>query len=212
MEIVKIWPQFGNVDDKDDEDSDSTSVFRPRVQHAVMFWKRVLGLVGRGWSAEGRRRYARVSDVKIEVVRMEKFLEKERVERNVFHQPLRLHSTSPPTGFTRSGYCESPASDLGNHSVAAILTTTFLTFTSTRGNNLSSIGLKPGCKWCLCVSRWKEAFDEALKTGNDDIVPRVYLHRTNERALEEVRLEDLEKFAVDVEPESVKGKVGDEKK
>lgn len=116
--------------------------------------------------------------------------------RNVFGQPLQMLSTQPMTGFTRSGYCEVPASDRGNHSVAAILTNEFLDFSAARGNNLRQAGLTEGCKWCLCVSRWKEAFEARTGPG-DKKVPRVVLAATNERALEKVKVEELRGFAVD---------------
>ncbi|KAF1946769.1 hypothetical protein EJ02DRAFT_450126 [Clathrospora elynae] len=115
---------------------------------------------------------------------------------NVFKQRLALHSTQPLTGFTRTGYCEAPISDAGNHSVAGILTNEFLDFSASRGNDLRRAGLTEGCKWCLCVKRWKEAFD--ARTGADDRkVPRVVLKATNSRALEEVKMEDLKGFAVE---------------
>jgi uncharacterized protein (DUF2237 family) len=117
------------------------------------------------------------------------------------------------TGFMRNGYCEVPASDAGNHSIAAEVTDEFLKFSAERGNDLRQIGLKGGCKWCLCVSRWKEAFDARGKEG-DKIVPkyvetspyawmwvliasRIFLNATNEKALDKVSLDDLKKFAVD---------------
>lgn len=75
------------------------------------------------------------------------------------------------TGYLRNGYCEVPASDAGNHSVAAEVSDEFLKFSAERGNDLRQIGLKGGCKWCLCVSRWKEAFDARGKEG-DKIVPK----------------------------------------
>lgn len=124
--------------------------------------------------------------------------ERGSMSRNVFKQPLALHSTQPLTGFTRSGYCEAPRSDPGNHSVAGILTNEFLDFSAARGNDLRQAGLTDGCKWCLCVSRWKEAFDARTGEG-DKKVPKIVLKATNERALEGVRLEDLKKFAVDGE-------------
>lgn len=52
-----------------------------------------------------------------------------------------------------------------------VLTKEFLDFTASRGNNLRSIGLEPGCKWCLCTARWKEAM-EAAKSKDDPVVPR----------------------------------------
>lgn len=64
------------------------------------------------------------------------------------------------TGFLRNGYCEVPAGDFGNHAVAAEVTEEFLDFTARQGNDLRSIGgMKGGCKWCLCASRWYEAFE-----------------------------------------------------
>ncbi|KAH8704360.1 hypothetical protein GQ44DRAFT_515011 [Phaeosphaeriaceae sp. PMI808] len=103
------------------------------------------------------------------------------------------------TGFTRTGYCEVPRSDLGNHSVAAVLSEQFLDFSAARGNDLRSMGLAGGCRWCLCVSRWKEAFDARGGDGDGDgdaLVPRVVLGATNERALDEVGMEVLRRFEV----------------
>lgn len=48
------------------------------------------------------------------------------------------------------------------------------------------------------MSRWKEAFD-ARSSYNDKKVPQVVLKATNERALENVSMDDLRKFAVDKE-------------
>lgn len=90
---------------------------------------------------------------------------------NVFKKPLALHSTSPMTGFLRNGYCEVPASDFGNHSVAAEVTEEFLTFSAKQGNDLRTVGLKGGCKWCLCATRWKEAYEARGREG-DKIVPK----------------------------------------
>jgi len=90
---------------------------------------------------------------------------------NVFKKPLALHSTSPMTGFMRNGYCEVPPSDSGNHSVAAEVSDEFLDFSAKRGNDLRQVGLTGGCKWCLCVSRWREAFDARGQMG-DKIVPK----------------------------------------
>ena len=52
-----------------------------------------------------------------------------------------------------------------------VLTKEFLDFSASRGNNLRSIGLEPGCKWCLCTARWKEAM-EAAKGQDDPVVPK----------------------------------------
>ncbi|PIA89181.1 hypothetical protein CB0940_07786 [Cercospora beticola] len=118
---------------------------------------------------------------------------------NVFKQPLALHSTSPMTGFLRNGYCEVPGADFGNHAVAAEVTDEFLDFTARQGNDLRSIGgMKAGCKWCLCASRWLEAFEARTREpAGDKIVPKIYLKATNEKALNKIKLEDLKAFAVD---------------
>ncbi|KAF4550788.1 Hypothetical protein D9617_16g015780 [Elsinoe fawcettii] len=117
---------------------------------------------------------------------------------NVFRKPLALHSTSPMTGFMRNGYCEVPAGDFGNHAVAAEVTEEFLDFSASRGNDLRPAGLKGGCKWCLCASRWLEAFEAK---GNDPrgekIVPKVFLEATNESALKKIDLEVLRKYAAE---------------
>lgn len=102
------------------------------------------------------------------------------------------------TGFMRTGYCEAPRADAGNHAIAGIVSEEFLDFSAARGNDLRQVGLKGGCKWCLCVNRWKEAFD--ARTGDDDKkVPKIVLKATNERALEGLKMEDLKRFAVDKE-------------
>lgn len=109
---------------------------------------------------------------------------------------LSLFSKDPPVGFYRDGYCRSDPSDSGNHTVAATVSKGFLDFTDNRGNNLESAGVKPGMKWCLCASRWKEAM-EAAKAGElkKEDVPEVHLHATHDRALEVVSYKDLRAFA-----------------
>ena len=89
----------------------------------------------------------------------------------VLKKPLALFSQSPMTGFYRDGYCRTGPEDGGNHAVAGVLTKEFLDFSASRGNNLRSIGLEPGCKWCLCTARWKEAM-EAAKGKEDPVVPK----------------------------------------
>ncbi|EUC33475.1 hypothetical protein COCCADRAFT_95942 [Bipolaris zeicola 26-R-13] len=149
-----------------------------------------------------KREYARVHDVQIKwegvLSGKEDTKDTAKMALNVFKQPLALHSTQPLTGFTRTGYCEVPPSDAGNHAIAGIVSKEFLDFSAARGNDLRQVGLTDGCKWCLCVSRWKEAFD--ARTGPDDKkVPKVVLKATNEKALRGVAMEDLKKFAVDAE-------------
>jgi uncharacterized protein (DUF2237 family) len=50
--------------------------------------------------------------------------------------------------------------------------------------------LKPGDRWCLCATRWREA----LEAG---VAPPVMLAATHEAALRYVSLEDLKNNALD---------------
>jgi len=114
---------------------------------------------------------------------------------NVLRTPLSIHSTKPMTGFHRDGYCRTSPSDNGHHAVAGILTNEFLDFSAQRGNNLKAAGLEEGCRWCLCTSRWKEAFD-AWKKGEvgERAVPKVVLKATEGSVAERVSMEDLKRF------------------
>jgi uncharacterized protein (DUF2237 family) len=51
-------------------------------------------------------------------------------------------------------------------------------------------GVKAGDRWCLCVLRWKEAFEAGQ-------APQVVLESTHISTLEFVDLEDLKRHAVD---------------
>jgi uncharacterized protein (DUF2237 family) len=115
--------------------------------------------------------------------------------RNVFGAPLECCCTSPRTGFHRDGYCHTGPHDVGSHTVCAVMTAEFLDFSRRRGNDLSTPrpefdfpGLVPGNRWCLCVSRWKEALDAG-------VAPPVLLAATHEKALEVVTLEQLQTHA-----------------
>lgn len=115
--------------------------------------------------------------------------------KNVFGEALETCSLSPLTGFYRDGCCDSGPDDTGRHTVCAIMTDEFLDFSKTMGNDLSTPvpqyrfpGLKSGDRWCLCVLRWKEAYDAGM-------APKVILQATNEQALEYVTMDQLLEFA-----------------
>jgi uncharacterized protein len=100
------------------------------------------------------------------------------------------------TGFYRNGRCETGPQDLGSHTVCARMTAEFLDFSRARGNDLVTPrpewdfpGLKPGDCWCLCVSRWREAFLAGC-------APLVHLEASHQKALEVVSLEELSAYAV----------------
>src|SRR5688572_29361500 len=101
--------------------------------------------------------------------------------RNVLGGELVLCGSDPLTGFTRNGCCESDGTDVGVHSVCAVVTEEFLAFSAQQGNDLSTpqpqhgfAGLRPGDRWCLCAPRWAEA----LEAG---VAPPVVLDATHIR-------------------------------
>ncbi|HEY7803731.1 MAG TPA: DUF2237 domain-containing protein [Orrella sp.] len=110
---------------------------------------------------------------------------------NVLGEPLQSCSFDPLTGYFRDGCCNTDDQDHGTHVVCARMTAEFLTFSAERGNDLITArpewrfpGLKPGDRWCLCATRWKEA----LQAG---VAPPVVLAATHSKVLEFVTLEDL---------------------
>jgi uncharacterized protein len=119
-------------------------------------------------------------------------------QKNVLGSELESCCTSPMTGYFRDGSCNTDASDEGSHTVCVRVTAEFLAFSKRTGNDLSTPhpefgfpGLKPGDQWCLCVSRWEDAFLAGA-------APRVVLAATHERALDVVELEELKAYALDL--------------
>ena len=114
---------------------------------------------------------------------------------NVRGGELASCSDEPLTGFFRDGCCNTSDEDAGSHTVCAVLTEAFLDFSRSRGNDLTTPnpafgfrGLKAGDRWCLCASRWLEAYQAGC-------APRVVLDATHRRALEIVPLAALESHA-----------------
>ena len=117
---------------------------------------------------------------------------------NVLGTELELCGLDPLTGFLRDGACSSGPEDIGSHTVCAEVNEIFLEYSRSVGNDLSTPlpehgfpGLKPGDKWCVCASRWLQAY----KAG---CAPPVYIRATNERALQVIELNILKKYARDL--------------
>ncbi|MEM9559586.1 MAG: DUF2237 domain-containing protein [Planctomycetota bacterium] len=115
--------------------------------------------------------------------------------KNVLGGELAECSRDPMTGFYRTGCCDTGEEDHGAHTVCCVMDERFLAYTKSRGNDLSTArpefgfpGLRPGDRWCVCVSRWAEA----MEAGH---APRVVLDATHLASLEVVRLEDLRAHA-----------------
>jgi len=114
---------------------------------------------------------------------------------NVMGGPLKPCSLNPVTGFFRDGSCRTCQEDLGSHTVCAEMTSEFLAYSKSRGNDLSTPmpemgfpGLQPGDRWCLCALRWQEALEAGC-------APPVILGSTHEAALEYLDLDDLKQHA-----------------
>lgn len=111
--------------------------------------------------------------------------------KNVLGKPLEACCYNPITGFYRDGFCKTGTEDVGTHIICARMTDEFLKFSRARGNDLITPlpyfnfpGLKAGDQWCLCVSRWIEAY----KAG---VAPPVILEATHQKALTYVSFETL---------------------
>ena len=57
---------------------------------------------------------------------------------NVFDEPIEECCTNPITGFYRDGFCHTDEFDRGLHVVCAQVTSEFLNFSKSRGNDLST--------------------------------------------------------------------------
>lgn len=124
-------------------------------------------------------------------------------DRNVFGEPLVPCSFDPLTGFLRDGCCRTEDSDVGAHTICAVMTEAFLEFSFQQGNDLSTPrpqwqfpGLVAGNQWCLCLSRWIEAHAAGC-------APLVVLESTNYNALDHVSLDVLKQY--DHRPNGIAG-------
>ena len=120
-------------------------------------------------------------------------------QKNVLGGELIPCSVAPMTGFFRDGCCHTSPEDIGSHTVCAVMTPDFLSFSKAAGNDLTTPrakygfpGLKPGDSWCLCAARW----EQARRAG---AAPNVILSATNAACLSVVALKDLRAHAVSSE-------------
>ena len=100
------------------------------------------------------------------------------------------------TGYYRDGYCNTGSDDLGLHTVCALMTSEFLDYSKTVGNDLSTpipefnfSGLNHGDHWCLCAERWKQAY-------LDNKAPKIILKSTNIVTLSVIDIEILKRFDI----------------
>ena len=111
-----------------------------------------------------------------------------KVQKNVFGEPLESCSNDPLTGWYRDGCCNTDKNDRGTHTVCAKVTDKFLIWSKKVGNDLITPhpefgfpGLKDGDGWCLCAS-W---YARAVEAGKG--CP-IFLKRTHENTLKYVNI------------------------
>ncbi len=116
--------------------------------------------------------------------------------KNVLGTELQSCCFDPMTGYFRDGFCKTRADDYGSHTVCAVTTKEFLDYSKAMGNDLSTPrpeynfpGLKPGDKWCVCASRWLEAFE-------DGVAPGVLLESCHQKSLEIIDIEILKSKSI----------------
>ena len=116
--------------------------------------------------------------------------------KNVLGTDLETCSMEPLTGWFRNGCCDTDSNDHGMHTVCIQASQEFLQFSKAVGNDLSTplpqyhfAGVKPGDRWCLCMSRWVEAHEAGY-------APKVFLEGTHISVLEHIELDLLREFAI----------------
>lgn len=116
------------------------------------------------------------------------------MQTNILNEALKECSCNPLTGFFRDGLCRASKEDLASHTVCAVMTKEFLEYSKSKGNDLITAieefnfpGLKEGDMWCLCASRWKEAYEA-------NVAPYVIAEATSINALGIIDSQALEEY------------------
>ena len=119
-------------------------------------------------------------------------------QKNVLGEDLEECSNDPLTGWYRDGCCSTDENDHGVHTVCAKVTTEFLEWSKTAGNDLITPhpefdfpGLKDGDSWCVCAATYAQSIEAGTAC-------KIFLKKTNYRTLEIVPLEKLKQYAIDL--------------
>ena len=115
---------------------------------------------------------------------------------NVLGNKLEPCSLDPLTGWLRDCCCNTDENDHGTHTVCAKVTTEFLEWCKSLGNDLITPmpeygfpGLKDGDSWCICAS-WLARAVDANKA------PPIYLNKTHQSTLKLLSIDTLKKYAI----------------
>ena len=119
-------------------------------------------------------------------------------QKNVLGEKLEACSANPVTGWFRDSCSNTNETDHGVHTVCASVTTKFLKWAKTIGNDLITPhpefdfpGLNEGDSWCICAGTYAQSIDEGTAC-------KVYLKKTNQRTLEIIPLAKLKQYAIDL--------------
>ena len=125
-------------------------------------------------------------------------MNKEDFQKNVLGEKLENCSSDPITGWFRDGCCNTDEMDHGIHTVCAKVTTEFLEWSKTAGNDLITPhpefdfpGLKDGDSWCVCAATYAQSIEAGTAC-------KIFLKKTNYKTLEIVSLEKLKQYAIDL--------------
>ena len=125
-------------------------------------------------------------------------MSEEIYQKNVLGEKLEECSVDPMTGWFRDGCCNTNKSDHGIHTVCARVTTKFLEWAKTAGNDLITPhpefnfpGLKDGDCWCICADTYTLSIDAGTAC-------KIFLKKTNYKTLEIIPLEKLKQYAIDL--------------
>ena len=125
-------------------------------------------------------------------------MDEENFQKNVLGEKLESCSSDPLTGWFRDGCCNTNEIDHGVHTVCARVTTKFLKWAKSAGNDLITPhldfgfpGLKEGDCWCVCAGTYAQAIDTGMAC-------KILLKKTNIKTLEIIPLEKLKQYAIDL--------------
>ncbi len=116
---------------------------------------------------------------------------------NILNEKIEPCCFAPLTGYFRDGFCHFDEDDYGVHLICAVMTDDYLQFSKSLGNDLITPkperrfpGLKAGDKWCLCVSRWEEAYRQG-------VAPKIDLHATHQKVAQMIPIDIIMQNAIE---------------
>ncbi len=117
--------------------------------------------------------------------------------KNVLGTDLKCCCMQPLTGWFRDGHCRTNEQDRGKHTVCAKVTSEFLLYIQSQGNDLITPapqfnfpGLIAGDKWCVCVLSWRDAHEAGVAAP-------IVLEACDSSVLQYVSIDVLRQYATE---------------